>query len=209
MNLAKQTIIDFKRISPKDGDLFGGKDPVATVKELEKKGVLGISVVTEQDNFGGSIDLLRQIRAATRLPLLRKDFITSVDEILITKECKADAVLLILSTINDFNLAGVLFEKALELKLHPLVEVHTAEEMKQAIKLKAKIIGINNRDIANLELDDGTVNTTKELIKQAPKDAFIISESGIRNNADAVCAINYGANAVLVGTAFWKGKFVI
>jgi len=199
-----KVIIDFKSISPKDGDLFRGRNPVEVAKQLERAGVFGLSVVTEAEHFGGSLDLLRSIANAVKLPVLRKDFIKSEDDLRKTLDCGATHVLLICATMDN---VGEMYEKSLELGLIPVVEVHTFEEMEFAKSLGAKVIGINNKDITILEKDNGAVDLTVDLISVAPKDAFIISESGIRNRADAEIALQHGANAVLVGTAFWNGEF--
>jgi len=188
------------------GDLFGDRDPIAVAKHLEQKGILGISVVTREQDFGGSIDLLRRLRKAVRLPILRKDFVTCENDLHITKEYCAEGILLICSLTPNID---KLYEKSLSLGLKPVVEVHTEKEMHLAKKLGAKIIGINNKDITGLEKDNGTTTRTLELIKLAPKDSFVISESGIQNNTDAQAVLEAGANAVLIGTAFWKGNLKI
>ncbi|MCL2370080.1 MAG: indole-3-glycerol-phosphate synthase [Firmicutes bacterium] len=206
MNITSKTIIDFKPISPMFGDLFGDRDPIAVAKHLEQKGILGISVVTREQDFGGSIDLLRRLRKAVRLPILRKDFVTCENDLHITKEYCAEGILLICSLTPNID---KLYEKSLSLGLKPVVEVHTEKEMHLAKKLGAKIIGINNKDITGLEKDNGTTTRTLELIKLAPKDSFVISESGIQNNTDAQAVLEAGANAVLIGTAFWKGNLKI
>jgi len=202
--MVSNLIIDFKPISPQHGDLFKGRNPLEVVRQLEKAGVLGLSVVTEKEHFGGSLELLRSITKAVGLPVLRKDFIKTEDDLYETLDCGAKSVLLICSTTNGI---GALHEKALSIGLNPVVEVHTPDEMQVAKSIGAKIIGINNKDITVLEKDDGTVNLTLELIKLAPKGVFIISESGISCREDAQKALYAGANAVLVGTAFWHGKF--
>ena len=199
-------IIDFKPVSPQYGDLFRGRDPLEQAKALEKSGVLGLSVVTEETHFGGSLALLRAITKAVNLPVLRKDFIKTEDDLQKTADCGAAGILLIVSMTPNI---GKLYEKALSIGLKPLVEVHTAEEMEIAKSIGAKIIGINNKNILRLEKDNGTVDVTEKLVGAAPKDAFIISESGIGSHADAQKAIDSGADAVLVGTAFWHGAFEI
>ncbi len=201
-------IIDFKHISPQHGDLFMGRDPAKEARRVEKAGALGISVVTERESFGGSLELLMAVTSAVSLPVLRKDFITEEAQIYETKDCGAAGILLICSTIPEDKI-GALHDKALSIGLKPVVEVHTREEMELAKKIGAKVIGINNRDILVLERDNGTVDLTAQLIKLAPPGAFIISESGIKSRADAERAIENGADAVLVGTAFWNGKFKI
>ena len=201
--MLSKTIIDFKPVSPQHGDLFKGRNPIEIARRLEKVGVLGLSVVTEKEHFGGSMELLRTLTKAVSLPVLRKDFIKSEEDLYETRDCGAKAVLLICSTTKNI---AKLHEKALSIGLKPVVEVHSMEEMCLAEKIGAKIIGINNKDITVLEKDAGTVALTCELIKAAPKGAFVISESGISGSGDAQKVLNAGANAVLIGTAFWQGK---
>ena len=204
--MVSKLIIDFKPISPKHGDLFCGKNPVEVAKRLEKKGVLGLSVVTKSEHFGGSLELLRSITKAVKLPVLRKDFIKNEDDLYETLDCGAKGILLVCSVSKNIE---KLHQKAKDIGLRPVVEVHTQEEMNFAKSIGAKIILINNKDITILEKDSGTVDLTLKLVPFAPKDAFIISASGILNHEDAEKAIASGANAVLVGTAFWQGKFLI
>ncbi|MCL1917460.1 MAG: indole-3-glycerol-phosphate synthase [Peptococcaceae bacterium] len=204
--MLSKTIIDFKPVSPQYGDLFKGRDPLDVARRLEKAGVLGVSVVTEKENFGGSLELLRSLTGAVTLPVLRKDFIKTEEDLYETLDCGAAGVLLICSGTDNI---GDLHEKACSIGLKPVVEVHTPEEMKLAESIGAKIIGINNKDITCLEKDDGTVRVTLDLIKAAPKGAYIISESGISCREDAQEALDAGADAVLIGTAFWQGKFFI
>ena len=201
--MLSKIIIDFKPVSPQYGDLFKERNPIESARRLEKAGVLGLSIVTEKEHFGGSLELLREITKAVRLPILRKDFIHSEDDLYETLDAGAKGVLLICSTTKN---VGALHERALSIGLKPVVEVHTLEEMKLAENIGAKIIGINNKDITVLEKDEGTVDLTCKLIKAAPKSAFIISESSISSREDIDIALNAGANAVLIGTAFWQGK---
>ena len=202
--MLSKLIIDFKPVSPQYGDLFGGRDPLEVARRLERAGVLGLSVVTEAGHFGGSPGLLRAITGAVGLPVLRKDFIKTEDDLYETLDCGAKGVLLICAVTDNI---GKLHEKALSVGLVPVVEVHTRDEMELAANMGAKVIGINNRDITVLEMDGGTVDLTVELIKAAPEGAFIISESGISSRGDAQKALAAGAGAVLVGTAFWRYNF--
>lgn len=198
-----QVIVDFKPISPKDGDLFRGRNPLEVARRLEKAGVYGLSVVTEKEHFGGSLALLRALAEAVRLPILRKDFIKTENDLQETLAYGATHVLLICATMDN---VGEMHEKALSLGLKPVVEVHTREEMELARRIGAKIIGINNKDITVLEQDNGTIDLTVALIQSAPKDAFVISESGISSIEDMEKVLLSGANCVLIGTAFWQGR---
>jgi len=204
--MVSKIIIDFKPVSPRHGDLFKGRNPLEAARRLEKAGVLGLSVITEAEHFGGSLDLLRSVVNAVSLPVLRKDFIKTDDDLYETHGCGAKGVLLICAAAKNI---GALHDKALSIGLVPVVEVHTRDEMELAERIGAKIIGINNRDITVLEKDGGTVDLTLDLIKTAPKGAYIISESGIYCREDAQRVLDAGANAVLIGTAFWQDKFII
>lgn len=198
-------IPDIKCTSPKEGDLLRGRDPVEAAKLLAKAGAPALSVVTEPINFGGSIELLERIAAATTLPILRKDFITCAEDLKLTKACGAEAILLLCAT-QPFPLLVKLYEEALRIGLEPLVEAHTKEELILAGKIGAKLVGINNRNILELEKDDGTVSATAQLAKYKPKDAILISESSIQTPAQAQAAIRAGADAVLIGTAIWQAE---
>ena len=196
-------IPDIKCISPKEGDLLQGRDPVEMAKYLVNCGVSLLSVVTEKERFGGSPELLLAITKAVNVPVLRKDFITTEDQLLKTVEFGAASVLLICAITNEENIYE-LYEKSIELNLEPFVEVHTAKEMELAKKIGAKLIGINNRDITTFELDNGGPSRTNTLALDAPDNALIVSESGILSTDDARLAVSAHANGILVGTALWK-----
>ena len=198
-------IPDIKCFSPKEGDLLRGRNPVEVAIALVQAGAPVLSVVTEPDQFKGSPELLQSIAEATGVPILRKDFIHTKDDLLQTKAMGASAILLISSCLEPDELRG-LYHEALSIGLEPLVEVHTREELRFAAALGAKLIGINNRNILELERDDGTVATTREMAAYAPKDALLISESSIRDPAQVRSAIKYGADFVLVGTAIWQAE---
>lgn len=196
-------IPDFKMVSPKDGPLFAGLDPIREAKCMEQNGAPALSVVTEKTEFGGSPELLRQIAGAVGIPVLRKDFIRTADDLRETKACGASAVLFILSCMEQEKVPR-LYEEALKLGLEPFVEAHTEEELRFAGCLSAGLTGINNRDILALERDGGTVDTTRRLISAKVPGSFLVSESGIMSAEDVRAAISAGADAVLVGTAVWR-----
>ena len=191
---------DIKCISPKDGDLLRGRDPLLIAKELVNAGAPALSVVTERDSFGGSMDLLRGVCAAVDVPVLRKDFVEDEKDLDETKAAGADAVLLMVSCLGEERLAK-LYHAALARGLTPFVETHTREEFAFAEeKLKAPLIGINNRDILVLEKDDGDVSHTARLLEDRSSNAFIIAESAMHTPQDVRDAIKAGACAALVGT---------
>ena len=210
LRVKKQTgsipvIPDFKSISPKEGDLFGMRDSVDLACLMASAGAPALSVVTERESFGGSLAMLERIASATDLPVLRKDFIKNTDDLKATRDAGADAVLLICAMMDETSLEH-LFEQALTLGLEPFVEAHTIAELEFIGTLGATLVGINNRDIIGLEKDAGTVSHTTSLAKYAPKDALLVSESGILSPPDTRAAIDAGADAVLVGTAIWQAE---
>jgi len=201
-------IPDIKCLSPKHGDLLRARCPVEAARQLKNAGAPVMSVVTESKDFGGSLDLLRSIAEATGLPILRKDFVTHTDDLKISLDHGAAAILLMCATQTERSLFE-LYEAALGLGLEVLVETHTLDEMQLANKLGAPLVGINNRDITQLERDDGTVTNTRTLAEFAPKDAVLISESGITTPEEAKQAIDAGADAVLIGTALWQAADMV
>ena len=193
-------IADLKSRSPKEGDLFGGRSPVELAVALQRAGVPALSVVTESEHFGGSLALLQAVVQATGLPVLRKDFFQSEADVEAAKAHGASAVLLICATTPPALLRR-LFHCAHALGMEALVETHDAAELAFARELGAQLVGINNREIAQLELDDGTVQRTQALAAHRPPGALLISESGMYTPADVNAAIRAGADAVLIGTA--------
>lgn len=193
-------IADLKCRSPKEGELFQGRSPVELAVALKGAGAPALSVVTEPTHFGGSLDLLAQVVQATGLPVLRKDFFQSEADIEASKAHGASSVLLICATMEP-ALLRQLFHRAHALGMEALVETCNEAELAFASELGAQLVGINNRDIAHLELDDGTVQRTQRLAAHRPPGALLISESGILTKADVDAAIGAGADAALVGTA--------
>jgi len=198
-------IPDIKCRSPKEGDLLRGRDPLEVAKNLVTCGSPVISVVTEAKDFGGSLELLRCIASSVNVPVLRKDFITTIDEINITVEHGASAVLLICAYLDEQKLS-LLHDAALNMGVEPLVEVHSEVEMAMAKRVGAHLIAINNRNIVDLERDDGGPDLTISLISSAPRDAVMISASGINTPQEAALLVKTGVHGVLVGTALWLAE---
>lgn len=198
-------IPDIKCTSPKEGDLLRGRDPLAVAQLLARAGTPALSVVTENKDFGGSLELLRRITAGTSLPVLRKDFIRSTEDLKMTKECGAHAVLLICA-IHTLDSLTTLYREALAIGLEPLVEAHTREELGWAGGIGARLVGINNRNILELEKDDGTVSATQLLAEYKPANALLISESSIQTPMEGQAAIRAGADVLLIGTALWQAE---
>ena len=171
--------------------------------EMEKAGAIGISVLTEPEFFHGSIENLKKARNKIDLPVLRKDFILDEPQF---NETESDLILLIAGILEDRlnKMVDMAFSKGFE----PLVEVHNEKELEEALKTKAKIIGINNRNLNTLEIDLDTslklIPIIKEFDRNNNSHHTIISESGIQTTDDIRKVINAGADAVLVGTSIIK-----
>jgi indole-3-glycerol phosphate synthase len=196
-------VADIKPASPRDGELVGPRDAAELAQRLVEAGACALSVVTEPRSFGGSLRTLRRVCDAVKVPVLRKDFFSSAEQIEESQKQKAAAVLLILATTPD-PLAAVLYRLARELGLEVVVEIHTRQELDRALALSPTIIGINNRDILSLETDSGDVRVTEELAPLVPRGIVKISESSLQTGEDIQRAIEAGADAVLVGTAILK-----
>jgi indole-3-glycerol phosphate synthase len=201
-NCKKNAVIaEVKVHSPKYGDLLRNRDPIEILRAYERAGAVGISYITEPKFFKGDFELFRCICKETSLPVLRKDFITTKEEIERTAEAEASAVLIITRILKDKTAEFVDF--ALEHGLDTLVEVHNRDELAIAIETNSTMIGINNRDIGRLEKDDGNVSLTAKLAPLIPNRFVKVSESGISSIQDLKIALSH-ADAVLIGTAFMK-----
>lgn len=198
-------ITDIKCKSPGEGDLLMGRDPVELAKSFSLAGVPVISVVTENEHYGGSPDLLYKIAKAVSVPILRKDFIKTKEELRETVDIGASAALLICSMLKKDQLF-MLIEESLKLGLEPLVETHSEAEIANVRSLDLTFIGINNRNIVEFEVDDGNVNTTEKLAGMISSSAMLVSESSISSPEDVERAIASGAHSVLVGTAILKSQ---
>ena len=200
LNSGNVVIPDIKVFSPKDGELMGGRRPADYAAALVRAGAPVISVVTEEKEFHGSLEMLKEIAGAVDVPILRKDFIHTREDLIETKEAGASAILLMCSCLSGDELQ-TLYRQALELGIDPFVETHNEEDFELVNELGAELVGINNRDILKLERDDGDVNRTVSLAGLAPDGAFLVTESSIKNPQEVRTAIRSGADAALVGTA--------
>ncbi len=200
-------ISEIKSKSPSLGDLRKIQDAVSIATIMQNNGTTAISVLTEENYFGGNIETLIDISEKIELPLLRKDFITSEAEIEESYNCNADIVLLIVGLLKDKT--GNLLNKCNERGIEALVEVHNEAELRIALEIGTKIIGINNRDLETMKVD---LKTTGRLIELIPRNKLIISESGVQNKKDAEYLASLSVNAILVGTTLMKspdlGKMV-
>ncbi|MBW2145443.1 MAG: indole-3-glycerol-phosphate synthase [Deltaproteobacteria bacterium] len=193
-------IADIKPASPRDGNLLGNRGPGQMARIFGESGVCALSVVTEERHFGGSMEILQEVVRATHLPVLRKDFVSSPRHVIESREAGASAVLLIMATTPD-PLAPMLHQQIKDLGMETVVEIHSQEELHRALGMEPAIIGINNRNILELETDSGDVRVTEELAPLVPKNVLIISESSLRSAHEIQRAFHAGADAVLIGTA--------
>src|SRR5919201_1147891 len=170
-------IAEFKRRSPSAGELRAETGVAETVLGYERGGAAALSILTEERQFGGSLHDLRAAREASDLPILRKDFVVDPYQLYETAANGADAVLLIVAVLDDDELAG-LYAQARELDLDCLVEVHDEHELERALMVDADVLGINNRNLADLSVD---VETTVDLLTDVPAGKTVVSESGYRH----------------------------
>jgi indole-3-glycerol phosphate synthase len=193
-------IAEVKKASPSHGVIRHDFDPSGIAKIYKKSGASALSVLTEDKYFQGSIDDLKSVRDAADLPVMRKDFIISEYQVFESAVAGADAILLI-ATAMDRGMLKALFHEAKSLGMDTVVEVHNERDLEKALGVDADIIGINNRNLATLEVD---LQVTRELIPKVPAGKIIISESGIRDPEDIQSLASAGIKAVLIGTAFME-----
>ena len=188
-------IAELKPASPSKGILRDPFHPVELARTLEAAGAAVLSVLTEGEFFRGSLKNLRDARNSVKLPVLRKDFIFDPWQVWETRANDADSFLLIVAALGD-ELLRDLIALSRELKMEPLVEVHTAAELDRALAAGARIIGVNNRDLKTLDLH---VETSFALIKRIPDDCIAVSESGLRTHDDLARLREAGFDAFLIG----------
>lgn len=188
-------IAECKRRSPGAGDIRPDVDPAALAVAYASAGAAALSVLTDLEYFGGSLDDLRRARGAVALPVLRKDFTLDPVQVVEARAAGADAVLLIVRLLTDDALAA-LRREAEALGMAVLVEAHDRDELRRAVDCGATIVGINNRDLATFTTD---LDTTLRLLDSLPNGVTVVSESGIRTAADVARLGDGGVDAILVG----------
>jgi indole-3-glycerol phosphate synthase len=188
-------IAEIKRRSPSKGDLNGNLDPVELATTYAKGGAACLSVLTDEEFFGGSVADLEAARAATSLPVLRKDFTIDPRDVADTRLMGADAVLLIASVLDPFELVEF-HQLGNELGLDVLVEIHDEPELEEALNAGASLVGVNQRDLSSFEVDP---DRALRLASAIPDNVVKVAESGIRDGDDAKRLANAGYHAVLVG----------
>lgn len=193
-------IAEIKRASPSAGVIRPEFEPAAIARAYEAAGAACLSVLTEARAFRGEVWHLEAARAATRLPVLRKDFIIDAWQLYESRLMGADCVLLILSALVDAQ-AAEFAALARSLDLDVLVEVHDASELERALALPCSLIGINNRNLRTLKTE---LATTLELAPLVPPDRIVVAESGIATRADVERLAAYGASGFLVGESLLR-----
>lgn len=197
---ASAVIAEVKKASPSKGLIRENFDPDAIARSYEAGGAACLSVLTDQKYFQGQDDYLRTARAASTLPVLRKEFIVDDYQVWETRALGADALLLIVAALSPAQLHD-LYGRAQELKLDVLVEVHNEQEMEQALELNCGLLGVNNR---NLKTFETSLKTTERLAALAPESALLVSESGIHTRADIEYLRGLGVHCYLIGEAFMR-----
>ena len=205
-------IAEIKPISPARGPLRPMIDPVEAAHRLEKGGAIALSVLTEPDNFGGSLENLRRVGAAVRIPVLMKDVMIDPVQIEAGRKTGADCILLIESAFSNHRVASLeaMIDDAHKCQLEVLLEVHNEEELGRALKSQADIVGINNRNLATLEID---LQTTTRLVGKITQRAgkLVVSESGLESAEDIRKLKSATVDGFLIGSSImlsqdWESK---
>ena len=194
-------IAEHKRRSPSAGEIRAGSTVADVVSAYERGGSAALSILTEGPHCGGSLDDLREARAASVLPILRKDFVVDAYQVYESAVAGSDAILLIVAALGEDALAE-LHREALDLDLDVLVEVHNEEELERALEYAdPDVIGINNRDLVDFSVD---LERTYELLSDIPAGKTVVSESGIHTREQVDDLERVGVDAVLVGESLMR-----
>jgi indole-3-glycerol phosphate synthase len=194
-------IAEFKRRSPSAGIIRDDLTVNEIVRCYERAGACAISVLTDEEHFGGSVADLSAARSSTNLPLLRKDFIIDPIQIFESATVGTDAVLLIAAALDDVWLPRLRALAEDELGLDALVEAHTSGELRRALNAGARIIGVNNRDLRTFRV---SLSTSERLIAEAPRNRILISESGLQSADSLLRLRKLGFRGFLIGEAFMR-----
>ena len=193
-------IAEIKRSSPSKGELAEIPDPIKLAIKYQEAGAKAISVLTEGRRFKGSLSDLVAVRGSVSLPILRKDFMVDEYQFYEARAYGADIVLLIVAALSKSQLRDY-FSLTKELGMAALIEVHTNQELEDAMDIEPEIVGVNSRNLKTLEVDPSIF---KELLPQIPKNLVRVAESGIANRSQVIEAESAGANVILVGEALVK-----
>jgi indole-3-glycerol phosphate synthase len=195
-------IAEIKRASPSAGEIRPDLEVSKVATSYQRAGAAVISVITEEDFFQGRVEYLEEARRAVSLPILCKDFIIDPIQVLTARAAGADGLLLIAAILPQSTLKE-LYALTSQLDMACLVEVHNEEELSRVLETKARLIGINNRDLRSFEV---SLDTTLSLCPRIPSDRFVVSESGIQTRGDLQSLAEAGVDAVLVGTSLMRAK---
>lgn len=195
-------IAEVKRASPSRGLLADIRDPASLAVSYQTGGASAISVLTEQRRFGGSLDDLREVRAAVEVPVLRKDFIADPYQVFEARAAGADLVLLMATVLEQKELSE-LYALVGQLGMTALVEAHSAEEVARSVDVGATVIGINARDLKTFQLDRDLFGTLAGAI---PSGVVRVAESAVTSPADVAHYREAGADVVLIGEALVTGE---
>mgnify|MGYP000853313084 FL=1 len=195
-------IAEVKKASPSKGVIRADFDPALIAKQYQAGGACCLAVLTDHEFFKGSTDFLKQARAATDLPIIRKDFMLDPYQVLEARAMGADAILLIVAALED-GLMRELADAAAEQNLDILVEVHNAHELERGLALTPKLLGINNRNLRNFET---SLNNTLDLLSDIPEGTTVVTESGIHSKQDIELMRQHHVHAFLVGEAFMRAS---
>lgn len=195
-------VAEIKRASPSAGLIAREFDPVAIARMYQGAGADAISVLTESDHFLGDLSYLSLVRAASSLPLLRKDFLTTPYQVAQSAAYGADAVLLIVAGLSDEQLRACMDEARLY-ALDVLVEVHDERDLDRAVSANAPLVGVNNRNLRTMITD---LAVSEHVLPRVPDTVFAISESGLRNLDDLERLQRAGARGFLIGEALMRAE---
>jgi indole-3-glycerol phosphate synthase len=193
-------LAEIKRRSPSAGEIRPDVDPVEVARAYRAGGAAALSVLTDEEFFGGRLDDLRQVRAAVDLPVLRKDFVLDPVQVWEARAAGADAILLIVRILDEARLRE-LYGVATALGMGVLVEVHDARELELALAMGARLIGVNNRDLDTFRTD---LSLSFELAQRVPGEITLVAESGIRSSEEVRRLGDAGVDAVLVGESLMR-----